>query len=90
MNAVNNYLKGVWEESNKRNFKFNAQKIGSVRSSGKISVSTGQVQFEVIHLLKKLKERDKVKYNILRNRAKIETHPLFRKTAGRIEDWEKI
>lgn len=90
VNSVNNYLKGIWEEGNKRNFKFDAQKIGSTRPSGKISVSTGQVQFEFMHLLKKLKERDKVKYNTLKNRAKIEAHPLFKKVSGKTEDWERI
>ncbi|MBN2190751.1 MAG: hypothetical protein JW728_06030 [Candidatus Aureabacteria bacterium] len=90
VNSINNYLKGVWEEADKRNFRFDAQKIDPVRSSGRINVSTGQVQFEVIHLLKKLKERDKVKYNILKNQATIETHPLFKEVSGKIENWERI
>lgn len=90
VNSINNYLKGIWEEGNKRNFKFNARKIGPVRPSGKISVSTGQVQFEFMHLLIKLKKRDKLKYNASKNQVKIEVHPLFKKVSGKIENWEKI
>ncbi|MFH2012907.1 MAG: pyrimidine dimer DNA glycosylase/endonuclease V [Pseudomonadota bacterium] len=90
LNAINIYLREILEESKRRNFKFDSSKIGSIRTVNKISVSSGQIQFEFECLLNKLKERDKIKYNLLKDKKRIETHPLFRNISGEVERWEKM
>ena len=88
--AINSYLKGVFEEAEKRNFNFDSTKIGPIKNISKISVSSGQVSFEFKHLLKKLKIRDPVQYTLLKDKKKITVHPLFKKVHGNIERWEKV
>ncbi len=86
--VINCYLTTIFEESQNRNFKFDASKIGSIKPESQIPVSSGQIKFEINHLLKKLKERDPSKYNTLKNKKKIEIHPLFKEIPGPIEEWE--
>jgi hypothetical protein len=91
VNMINLYLAEILKESRKRNYNFDAGKVGSVRDVNyKIPVTTGQVQFEYAHLMKKLKKRDMAKYHRLKGRKKIETHPLFELMPGKIEEWEKL
>jgi hypothetical protein len=75
--SINLYLKGIYKESIKRNFNFNGDKIGPITGKNVIPVTEAQVTFEFEHLLKKLKERDKIKYQILKNSRNVKLHPLF-------------
>jgi len=88
--AINSYLKEILKESKKRGFNFDTKKAGSTKKACRIPVSYGQIKFEFKHLLKKLKKRDKAQYMLLKNKKKIEPNPLFKKTPGKIEKWEKI
>jgi len=90
LNSINNYLKEIWQESKKRDFKFDEKKIGRFKPCEKIKVSDGQVQFEFEHLLKKLKKRDETKFQEFKNLNNIETNSLFITVPGGIESWEKI
>ena len=90
VNAINSYLIALFEESKKRNFNFNMEKLGEIKESMKIPVTTGQIKYEFHRLLLKLKKRDQKSYNTLKNKKRIETHPLFFKVPGNIESWEKI
>jgi hypothetical protein len=89
VNAINAYLKKVFEESRDRCFKFDSLKIGKVKKTVKIPVSSGQIKFEFNHLLNKLKTRDAGRYKLLKNTKRIGLHPLFRRVSGKIEEWEK-
>jgi hypothetical protein len=89
INAINIYLNEIFTESKKRNFNFDGKKIGLLKKTNKINVSSEQVKFEFNHLLNKLKKRDIVKYKQLKYIKRIETHPLFKKIPGKLEDWEK-
>jgi hypothetical protein len=73
-----------------RNYNFDKQKINWSFKKSKLPVTTGQLNYEVKHLLIKLKTRDKNKYEELKTRSKFDIHPLFILVNGDIEEWEII
>ena len=66
--------------------------------NNKLTVTKGQLEYEMYHLQKKLAVRDTKKF--IENKGvffgeeicgeKIESHPLFRVVEGDIEKWERI
>ncbi|MBN2043363.1 MAG: hypothetical protein JW754_06185 [Candidatus Aenigmarchaeota archaeon] len=86
---INSYLLSVFSESKKRCYLFDKGKIGKA-SGGKINVTSDQIDFEMSHLKKKLKERDRKKYEEIKKINDPETHPLFRIVEGPVEKWERI
>lgn len=49
----------VYEESKRRNYNFNRERIGNKFQNYKIEVTDGQLNYKMKHLKRKLKERDK-------------------------------
>lgn len=90
LNLMAAYLWEICYEAKRRNYHFDRGKISGKRTSETISVTTGQLDFERGHLLKKLKLRDPKKYKELLNISEPYPHPVFRVRSGGIEDWEKI
>lgn len=90
INAINQYLSGVYLEAKTRNYKFNKDKIDWNFVTVQLNVNKGQVDYEFEHLMKKLFVRDIEKYNILLKEKTIEPHPLFTIIQGEIENWEVI
>lgn len=86
--VINQYLAEIYFESVRRNYNFDKQKINWSFKKSKLQVTTGQVNFEVTHLLNKLKTRDPKKYQELRSSSSYELHPLFTLINGSIENWE--
>ena len=91
---LDTYLNHVYLESVKREYNFNQKKIGIERTSKQIQVTQGQISYEMVHLLKKLKKRDNEKYQELK---KITNHKdsaipnhIFNVIPGDIEIWEKL
>ena len=89
VNSINQYLQEVFQEARLRKFNFNRGKIDWNLQGPAIKVTQGQINFEVQHLMNKLKVRDKVKYEEIKSLQTIECHPLFKIIAGDIEKWEK-
>jgi hypothetical protein len=89
VNSINQYLQEVFHEARRRKFNFDGEKINWKLKGSAIKVTEGQVDFEVQHLLNKLKVRDKIKYSEIRSLQTVECHPLFKIIAGDIEKWEK-
>ena len=89
--AIAHYLVGVWEEGRKRGYHFNKAKISKKgsREIEKISVTEGQLRYELNWLCVKMQRRDPVKYRQLRSVHRIECHPSFKVVEGDIEEWEK-
>jgi len=88
--ALAGYLAVVHAESVQRGYNFDATKIGRGRSRGRISETRGQLQYEWLHLKRKLEKRDAKR---LRDVEGIKTplaHPLFRIKAGPVRPWEKV
>ena len=88
--TIGSYLRCVSDEADKRDYEFNREKIAESAECRQIQVTEGQVEYEFNHLLSKLKVRDHSRYDGLKSLKKIETHPLFTKVSGGVEDWEVI
>ena len=57
--AINLYLSYVYEEAVKRGYNFDKKKFSRSNKRMKLKVMSGQMDYEVKHLLKKLKVRDR-------------------------------
>ena len=91
LDHISAYLQGVYEEAVLRGYKFNRAKAGLLKKSLKdIKVSSGQIEYEFQHLLKKLVKRDKSRYHELKGLVKPLLHPLFKAKKGGIELWERV
>jgi uncharacterized protein (UPF0335 family) len=90
LNALNAYLFEIWKEARRRGFNFDKKKIRAVVLKRKISVKSGQIEFEFRHLLKKLKDRDVQKYNRTKNTKNVRANPIFTIVEGDIERWERV
>jgi len=88
--AINQYLSEIYLESVNRNYNFDIQKINWQFKKCKLTVTTGQLKFEVKHLLVKLKTRDVYKYEELSSKSTFDIHPLFKLVDGDIEKWELL
>ncbi len=91
LDLIDAYLYQIYLEAKKRGYKFNSSKIRFIELREAVKVTRGQLEFEFIHLLKKLEKRDKKKYEELKNISfkNIEPNPVFQVVEGGIEEWEK-
>ena len=90
IHCINAYLSIVYGEALDRGYNFDRDKIDWTFEPVKISVTSGQMEFESNHLLKKLRIRDPDLYRKLVLIKKIIPHPLFRVKKGIVESWEVI
>lgn len=90
LNAINFYLAEVYNEAEKRGYYFSADKINWKFRKTKMRVTDGQLEYEWMHLKRKLKTRDPKKHASLKSLAKPKTHPLFRVVKGDIAAWEIV
>jgi Pyrimidine dimer DNA glycosylase len=88
--SLDAYLFAVYNEAAERGYTFDRTKIGMPRARKQISVTTGQLAFELEHLKRKLWIRDRKKFVEIASMKKPKAHPLFRIVSGKIESWEKI
>ena len=68
ISAMGAFLWNIVKEAKKRGYEFDESKIrekSAIKKSGIIKVTDGQITYEVEHLKKKLKVRDKGKYKEL-------------------------
>jgi hypothetical protein len=89
LDSINQYLTIVYQEALDRGYHFDKDKINWKFKTTKIPLTTGQLEYEISHLLKKIQTRDVNKYKLLREINKFEAHPLFVIIDGEIEIWEK-
>ena len=87
---INQYLEAVYQESQVRGYHFNKDKFNVDHDMLTLSVTRGQIEYEVQHLLNKLKTRDINRYHKLLSEPAIVTHPLFKIIEGEISKWEKV
>lgn len=90
LDAINQYLAVVYEEAVDRGYNFVRDKINWSFEPLKMVTTTGQIKFEVQHLLNKLKQRDEAKYSVIIKLKTFDPHPIFETLPGGIERWEKI
>ena len=87
--SINKYLEYVYMESVRRGYSFDSSKIAQVSYYQTLTVTTKQIEFELEHLLRKLKARNKQGFDLLSAQGDIDTHPLFNIIQGEVEDWER-
>ncbi|MBU1213918.1 MAG: pyrimidine dimer DNA glycosylase/endonuclease V [Gammaproteobacteria bacterium] len=88
--AIAEYLRAVQREAERRGYSFDAGKIGPQTTRRKITVTRGQVAYELAHLRNKLQVRDAQAWARLRRFEQPMLHPLFRAVAGEVEAWEVV
>ena len=88
--AIANYLRLVAKEAERRGYNFDKSKIKNRSIQSKITVTSGQIEYEFKHLLNKLKYRDPDLYKSIYGSKRIRLHPLFSKVRGDVEIWEVV
>jgi len=86
--SINLYLSYVYEEATERGYNFDKKKFTASKKRIKLKVTSGQIEYETKHLLKKLKIRDPERFKELKSVKDFEAHPLFKVIPGKIESWE--
>ncbi len=83
------YLRAVHAESVNRGYRFDKGKIGRSRTSKRLDVTSGQLDFEWRRLMKKLETRAPELHEKFAAAPSPEPHPLFRVVPGGAADWER-
>lgn len=83
--SINAYLTEVEREAASRGYHFDKSKLGKP-TGRKLSVTSGQIDYEVVHLKNKLTVRDPKRLGELI--TPIAVHPMFVIKEGDVEDWE--
>lgn len=86
--AIASYLRVIANEADRRGYNFDRSKIINKKLQSRINVTSGQMEYEINHLLSKLKKRDPNQYRKLQNIKTIEVHPQLIQIKGKIEPWE--
>ncbi|RJQ50898.1 MAG: hypothetical protein C4521_13185 [Actinobacteria bacterium] len=90
LSAVASYLEAVWREADRRGYRFDRGKIMRSPSARTISVTRGQLRYEMELLCGKIGSRDPAACEAARGRAgDVEPHPLFEVVPGEAERWER-
>lgn len=89
---INAYLSEIYKEACDRGYKFDESKIGDFdsKSLDKVSVTSGQIEYEFKFLQEKLKARDAKAYERNLSVKNIKIVALFHQIDGDVECWEKI
>jgi len=90
LDSINSYLAVIHREAVNREYNFDKQKVDWDFLPVSLSVTKGQLQYESVHFLSKVKIRDPKKYKELKNLFSFDPHPLFNLIDGDTEDWEII
>jgi hypothetical protein len=89
VSAIATYLRTVAEEANARGYCFAVERIARTRPVEQLRVTTGQIDFEWRHFLRKAEVRAPQRFEELHAIERPESHPLFRVVRGPIAPWEK-
>lgn len=92
INCINLYLSNIYNESLVRGYVFDKSKftIDLNLVTIPINVTSGQVEYEWLHLLNKLKKRERDKYEQIKSEKEIKLNSVFEMVQGPVEKWEKV
>ena len=85
---INQFLSEVYQEAVRRGYGFDRSKIDWSFTSRILRVTQGQIEYETLHLLKKLQDRDPERYSHFKSEKIMAPHPMFMVIPGDIEPWE--
>jgi hypothetical protein len=88
--AIATYLSQVAIEAKSRGYNFDIAKLTPKRIRKKVHVTSGQLEFERDHLLRKLWRRDRRHYRYLKEASSLAAHPIFGIFSGDVERWEVV
>jgi hypothetical protein len=88
--AIATFLTFLAAEAKLRGYHFDNSKVTPARFNGQIEETSGQLQYEWLHLKRKLEHRSPDQYNRYRNAAIVEPNPLFSIVPGDVTEREKI
>lgn len=86
---INYYLVEVFKEAYRRDYEFDRSKVIMSDLPAALTITQGQLKYEWQHLLKKMKKRSPKAFALIKDVKRIEPHPIFKKVAGPVADWEK-
>ena len=87
--AVASYLWSVADEARERGYDFDLSKIATRRGRVAISVTRGQLAYELTHLKKKLRNRDPKRLQSASMRQAVRANPTFKAVKGPIAPWDR-
>jgi hypothetical protein len=87
--SIKMYLWHICQESIGRGYHFNAAKILNIQPVEQLTVTTGQLEYELKHLKSKLKTRTPAMFKKFKNLQIPDPHPIFKSIIGTVEAWEK-
>ena len=91
LSTINYYLHFICDEADNRGYHFDRSKLNPKSLNiAKSTVQSGQIEFEWLHLMKKLNSRSQEKYTIIKSIKSPLVHPLFEIISGGVEHWEII
>jgi len=88
--AIATYLEGVLQEAQRRGYHFDAKKIGCPATGARLTVTRGQLVYELDHLRAKLAQRDPGALQRISGLEMPEPHPSFEVLDGGVEKWEIV
>lgn len=87
--TVDRYLAAVYDEAGARGYTPDASKFVHRRMPASLPVTPGPVDFEWVHLKRKLRTRQPARYHGLLKAGVPHPHPLLRVVPGPVADWER-
>jgi len=90
LTAIDAYLLEIHAESLRRGYSFDRSKLGEGSAKLKLTVTEGQLSYELEHLKQKLRMRDPERYQRIASLGQPRPHPLFEVLPGGVEDWERV
>ncbi len=89
LETLDYYLSVVFDEAVSRDYQFDKNKIiYHVCTEQQLQVTTGQIDYEWAHLLKKLNKRN-YSFWAIQSRLHPRVHPCFKLIEGPVESWER-
>ena len=88
--AIDVFLSAILAEAQSRGYNFDGSKINLNAKSEQIAITSGQIEYELEHLKKKLAIRDNQLHAKVATIKKISPNPLFAIVDGEVERWEIV
>jgi hypothetical protein len=85
--CLDTYLSAVCDEADRRGYRFDRSKLGRARVRGRITATRDQLDFEWMHLKRKLHQRARA--SLAHAAARPSPQPLFRLVRGPVAEWER-
>ena len=88
--TIASYLRVVQAEGVRRGYRLDGSKIARTGHAAPRPTTRGQVQYEWVHLMAKLRRRDPERFRAQARLRRPRAHPLFHVVPGDAESWEKV